>query len=50
MNIQQFYNGDVFNLEWLEKQLKAQHYTSAKEIYLGVCDKDNKLSLFAAEE
>ena len=38
-----------FNPEWLEKQLKEQHYDSAKEIYLGICDKDNKLSLFPVE-
>lgn len=38
-----------FNLEWLDKQLKAQNYDSAKDIYLGICDKDNKLSLFAVE-
>lgn len=31
---------------WLDKQLKAQGYRSAKEIYLGVCDKNNQLSLF----
>ena len=31
---------------WLDKQLKAQGYQSAKEIFLGVCDNDNKLSLF----
>lgn len=32
---------------WLEKQLKAQGYKSAKEIFLGICDKDLTLSLFA---
>lgn len=32
---------------WLDKQLKEQKYNSAKEIYLGVCDQNNKLSLFA---
>lgn len=32
---------------WLDKQLKAQGYQNAKEIYLGVCDKNNRLSLFA---
>lgn len=31
---------------WLDKQLKKQKYNSAKEIYLGVCDQNNKLSLF----
>ncbi len=34
------------DLTWLEKQLKMQKYKSAKEIYLGVCDKNNVLSLF----
>lgn len=34
---------------WLNKQLKAQGYKSAKEIFLGVCDDNNKLSLFAFE-
>lgn len=31
---------------WLKKQLEAQGYHSAKEIYLGICSSDNKLSLF----
>ena len=34
------------NLDWLNKQLKNQKYDSAKEIYLGICDNNNKLSLF----
>lgn len=33
---------------WLDKQLKAQGYHNAKEIYLGICGSDNKLSLFKA--
>ena len=37
------------DLIWLEKQLKQQKYDSAKEIYLGVCDCNNKLSLFPLE-
>lgn len=37
------------DLTWLNKQLKAQGYRSAKEIYLGLCDKDNKLSLFSLQ-
>ena len=32
---------------WLKKQLEAQGYHSAKEIYLGICSSDNKLSLFS---
>ena len=31
---------------WLQKQLKAQGYHTAKEIYLGLCDPNNSLSLF----
>ena len=37
------------DLTWLDKQLKMQKYSSAKEIYLGICDQDNKLSLFKME-
>ncbi|MBQ7336041.1 MAG: DUF421 domain-containing protein [Clostridia bacterium] len=35
------------NSQWLDKQLKAQGYHSAKDIFLGVCDQNQKLSLFA---
>lgn len=34
---------------WLEKQLKAQGYNSAKEIFLGVCDEDKKITLYAVK-
>ena len=34
------------DLTWLDKQLKAQKYNNAKEIYLGICDDKNNLSLF----
>lgn len=37
------------DLIWLKKQLEAQGYKNAKEIFLGVCDDNNKLSLFAFE-
>ena len=37
------------NGDWLDKQLKAQGYKSVKEIYLGLCDSNNNLSLFALE-
>lgn len=30
----------------LATELKKQKYGSAKEIYLGLCDRNNKLSLF----
>lgn len=38
-----------FNLEWLEKQLKSQRYESPREIFLGICDRNNKLTLFPVE-
>lgn len=31
---------------WLKKQLESQGYNSAKEIFLGICDNNNQLSLF----
>lgn len=34
---------------WLQKQLKEQGYHNTKEISLGVCDNNKKLSLFEAE-
>lgn len=34
------------DLTWLDKQLKVQKYNTAKEIYLGICDNNNNLSLF----
>ena len=34
---------------WLGKQLKEQGYDSAKEVDLGVCDKNNKLTLFSGD-
>ncbi len=34
---------------WLKKQLKAQGYGDAKGVFLGVCDKSNKLTVFTAE-
>ena len=34
------------NLTWLDKELKKQGYSKASEIFLGVCDNNNKLSLF----
>ncbi len=37
------------NVEWLEKQLKIQKFKDAKEIFLGICDKNNKLTLFPTE-
>lgn len=37
------------DLTWLNKQLKAQGYRNSKEISLGLCDKDNVLTLFALQ-
>ncbi len=34
------------NLTWLDKELKKQRYNNAKEIYLGLCDVNNTLTLF----
>ena len=34
------------DLTWLNKQLKKQKYNSAKEIYLGIYDSSNNLTLF----
>lgn len=34
------------DLTWLDKQLKKQNYTNAKDIYLGICDNNNNLTLF----
>ncbi len=37
------------DVTWLQKQLEKQGFHNAKEIYLGLCDKNNNLSLFVAE-
>ena len=34
------------NGQWLQKQLELQGYHSAKEVYLGLCDQNNQLSLY----
>lgn len=34
------------DVTWLSRQLKEQGYKNAKEVFLGVCDNNNKLSLF----
>ena len=34
------------DLTWLDKQLKKQKYDSVREIFLGICDENNNLSLF----
>ncbi len=37
------------DLKWLEKQIKAQGFHDVKEIFLGLCDNNNNLSLFATK-
>ena len=32
--------------KWLQKELKQQGFHSAKEIFLGLCDNDNNLTVF----
>ena len=34
---------------WLQKELKAQGYQSAKQIFLGVCGKDDRLTLYPSD-
>ena len=34
------------NEKWLKKQLAEQGYKSEKEIFLGLCDQENQLTLF----
>lgn len=35
--------------KWLEKQIKEQGFKNAKEIFLGICDRNKQLSLYKAE-
>lgn len=37
------------NHKWLDKQLAEQGFKNAKEIYLGVCDQNHRLTLFQYE-
>ena len=34
------------DMNWLEKQLKCMGHKNAKEIFLGICDNNNELTLF----
>lgn len=36
------------DMTWLKKQLEKQGFHNAKEVFLGVCDSSNNLSLFKA--
>ena len=35
--------------KWLDKQIKEQGFKNAKEIFLGICDKNNQLTLYKGE-
>lgn len=37
------------DLKWLEKQLRAQGYSSEKDVFLAVCGAENRLTLFGYE-
>lgn len=37
------------NMTWLSNQLEKEHYKSAKEIYLALCDQNNQLTLYPVE-
>lgn len=34
------------DINWLNKELKCQGYKNAKQIFLGICDNNNELTLF----
>ena len=36
------------NVNWLEKELKAQGFKTAKQVFLGICDESKQLTLFKA--
>ena len=38
------------NAAWLQKQLRAQGFHEAGEVFLGLCDADKKLSLYKMKE
>lgn len=35
--------------KWLQKQLNAQGYKKAEEVFLALCDENNQLTVFAME-
>ena len=37
------------NADWLHKKIKEEGYKSEKEIFLGICDENKKLSLYKGE-
>lgn len=38
------------DVTWLQKGLQKQGFHNAKEVYLGVCDKENNLSLYVSSD
>lgn len=36
------------DVNWLEKELKAQGFKTAKQVFLGICDESKQLTLFKA--
>ena len=34
------------NLTWLDRQLRQRHLSSARDVFLAVCDKNRKLVIF----
>ena len=38
------------NETWLQKELKEQGYKNAKEIFLGICGDENKLTLYPLKD
>lgn len=37
------------DLKWLEGQIKVQGFSDVKEVFLGICDSDNQLTLYSGE-
>ena len=38
-----------YNETWLQKNLKEQGFKKAKDVFLGICDSNGKLTLFRYE-
>lgn len=37
------------DLKWLEGQIKVQGFSNVSEVFLGICDSDNQLTLYSGE-
>lgn len=37
------------DLKWLNSQIKVQGFSDAKEVFLGICDNENQLTLYKGE-